>query len=103
MSEPTSGTVIWSWFLPRASVVALVEGGLLGATLFGWEGGEFRPAVWLLITTLVSVGVLGAAALAYRFGGGFLSRSANAPVALLVGSVVGFVVGYLVQPRSGPV
>jgi hypothetical protein len=103
MSEPTSRTVIWSWFLPRVAVVALVEGGLLGATLFGWEGGEFMPAMWLLIAAMISVGVLGAGALAYRIGGGFLSRSANAPVALLAGSVVGFVVGYLVQPRGGPV
>jgi hypothetical protein len=103
MSEPTSRTVSWSWFLPRAAVVALVEGGLLGATLFGWEGGEFRPAMWLLIAAMIAVGAIGAGALANRIGGGFQPRSANAPVALVVGSVVGFVVGYLVQPRSGPV
>ena len=48
MSEPASTTVSWSWFLPREAVVAIVEGGLLAATLFGWEGGEFVPAMWLV-------------------------------------------------------
>ena len=103
MSERTSDTVRWNWFLPRAAIVAMVEGGLLAATLFGWEGGEFRPAMSMLVAAMIAVGVLGAEALAYRIGGRLLSRSANAQVALVVGAVVGFVVGYLVQPRSGPV
>ena len=90
-------------FLKGAGALALIEGISVGLLFSGvMVGAGFVVSAWLMSAGIISASAFGAAALIYapRPSG---PGTATAWVALAAGAIVGFVVGYLLQPVAGPV
>jgi hypothetical protein len=92
-----------SWFLPRTVILALAEGLVAGLVLGGTNGGRIILSDWLLIAGIIAVSAFLAAVVAYRVAASRLASRQNAVVlAWVVGAIVGFGTGYVLQARGGP-
>ncbi len=100
----TDEAVRWAQFLPRAGILALAEGLIVGVLFSGlMSGAGFIVQYWLLMAAIIGASSFVSTVLVYRIGGTFLSRSATVGVASIIGTVVGVITGYLLQPVGGPV
>ena len=101
MNEPASTP--WSWFTPRTAALALVFGLIAGFPFSGIRYNSFQIKYWLLMTAIIGLTSLGTALVAFRFSAASFSRREAAEIAWGAGAMVGFLVGYLLQPTGGPV
>ena len=90
------------WFLPRTAVLALAEGLVAGLALGGTNGGKIVPNYWLLATAIIGSSAFVAAVVAYPVAARRTSHPTAVVIGWVIGAIVGFGTGYLLQPRGGP-
>ena len=95
--------VIWDRVLPVAVGVALVEGIILGYVFTAFSGTGFVLDYWALMAVIVGVTTLVGAIVVERIARHRLAGPTAAHLALIIGPLLAVAVGYLLQPRGGPV
>ena len=96
-------TPIWDRVLPVAVGIAIVEGLILGYVFSAFSGAGFVLGSWALMTVVVGGTALFGAIVVEWIARHRLAGPKAAHLALLIGPLLGVAVGYLLQPRSGPV
>jgi len=95
--------VTWARVLPFGVAVAVVEGLIVGYIFSAFSGSGFVLEYWALMAVIVGVTALGGAILVERIARHRLTGPTAAHLALIIGPLLGLAVGYLLQPRGGPV
>jgi hypothetical protein len=92
----------WSWFIGRTAGLALLEGLVVGLPFSGIRNNAFDIRYWLLMAAIVGLSGFATAVVAYRIAAKAVSRQDAVWIAWIVGALVGFAAGYLLQPTGGP-
>ena len=95
--------VNWDRVLPVGVGVALIEGAILGYVLTALSGTGFVLDYWALMAVIVGITTLIGAIAVERIASHRLPGADAAHLALIVGPLIGLAVGFLFQPRGGPV
>ena len=92
----------WSWFVWRTAVLAVIFGLIAAFPFSGIQSNDFRVEYLLLMTAIIGLTAFSTAMVAFRSSATHLARREATEIAWAVGAIVGFVVGYLLQPTGGP-
>ena len=106
MERPSSAgeDVTWDRVLPIGAAAALVDSVLiLGYVFSAFSGAGLVLESWALMAMIVGVTALGGAIVVELIARHRLTGPTAAHLALIVGPLLGFAAGYLLQPRGGPV